>query len=257
MSKSKELRKSSLLQILDTTEMIRLSELAARLNVSEMTTRRYIAEIGDRVRLVGSYAFLVKDNQDALSKTYRFEKESERNAAAKDAIGMAAAKHIHENDIIFFDCGTTTPYIVKHLDKNIDFTAICCSMNIFSILQEYKTTKLFLTGGSYHAKTDVFSGRNSLELIRSIRITKAFISAAGVHKDLGLTCCNQYETDLKKEVVKYSRKVFLVADKTKFGEVTVAYFGDIEQVDAVFTDHGVSRDVQTFLDARNIEIIEA
>lgn len=257
MSKSKELRKSSLLQILDTTEMIRLSELAARLTVSEMTTRRYIAEIGDKVRLVGSYAFLVRDNADSLSKTYQFEKESERNAAEKNAIGMAAAKRIKENDIIFFDCGTTTPYIVKHLDKNINFTAVCCSMNIFSILQRHLKTNLFLTGGSYHSKADVFSGRNSLELIRNIRITKAFISAAGVHENLGLTCCNQYETDLKREVIKYSSKVYLVADKTKFGEVTVAYFGDIEQVDAVFTDHDVAGDVQAYLDAQNIEIIKS
>lgn len=257
MSKSKEFRKNSLLQILDTTEMIRLSELAATLGVSEMTTRRYIAEIGKQVRLVGSYAFLAKGNEDSLSKTYRFEKESERNATEKDAIGKAAAQRIKENDVIFFDCGTTTPYIVKHLNKNIDFTAICCSMNIFSILQEYKTTKLFLTGGSYHSKTDVFSGKNSLELIRNIRITKAFISAAGVHKDLGLTCCNQYETDLKKEVMKYSKKVYLVADKTKFGEVKIAYFGDIGQVNTVFTDHNVSDNIKSFFSTCDIELIES
>lgn len=43
----------------------------------------------------------------------------------------------------------------------------------------------------------MFESPEGVELIRKMRINKAFISAAGIDAKLGVTCANHYEVETK------------------------------------------------------------
>ncbi len=256
MSRKKTERKEQMLQVLEQEDMMHIAELAACLEVSEMTARRYVAELDPAVRLVGAHVLLQKARSGRRSDTYLMAVEKDRNIDMKRAVGRAAARLVEENDVIFIDCGTTTPFIAQHIDEHIAFKAICCSLNIFNILHSLKGCQIMLTGGAYHESTQVFSSSHALEMIRDIRITKAFISAAGVNQKLGLTCFNQYETDLKREVMKFSQQVYLVADSSKFSDVKIAYFGDVVQVDTIVTDNGLAVDDESWIRSMGVDLIK-
>lgn len=221
-----------------------------------MTCRRYIAELSPTVRLIGSHAILQRDSTDHDPQTYLVDIETDRNIEKKQRIGRAAAGLIEENDVIFIDCGSTTPFIAHYMDNELNFKGICCSLNIFTLLNEKKNSKILLTGGAFHEKTQVFTSPQALDMIRQLRITKAFISAAGISQQLGLTCFNQYEIELKRQVMKVSQHVYLVADSSKFDQVKMAYFADVDQVDTVITNDDLSAADESWLRQLKLKVIK-
>ncbi len=255
MSQTKEKRKNNLVDLLNHEDMIHLAELSRLLGVSEMTCRRYIAELGPTVRLIGSHAMLQRDSTTQEQSTYLVDIETDRNRDMKQQIGRAAAALIEENDVVFIDCGTTTPFIAHYIDNNIHFKGICCSLNIFTLLNTKKKGKILLTGGAFYEETQVFTCPQAIDMIRQIRITKAFISAAGISRQLGLTCFNQYEIELKREVMKVSQHVYLVADSSKFDQVKMAYFADVDQVDTVITNEDLPIADESWLRQLEINLI--
>ncbi|PHR25849.1 MAG: DeoR family transcriptional regulator [Desulfotalea sp.] len=256
MSLTKEKRKNDLVELLSHEEMIHLADLSRLLGVSEMTSRRYIAELSPSVRLLGSYAMLPRESAVLDQQTYLVDIETDRNREKKLSIGRAAAALIEENDVIFIDCGTTTPFIAHYISNELNFKGICCSLNIFNLLNAKKNSKILLTGGAFHEKTQVFSSPQALDMIRQLRITKAFVSAAGISQQLGLTCFNQYEIELKREVMKVSQHVYIVADSSKFDQVKMAYFADVDQVDTVITNEDISATDESWLRQLNINLIK-
>ena len=66
--------------------------------------------------------------------------------------------------------------------------------------------------------------------IHNIRANKVFISAAGVHEELGISCANSYEVATKRAILKSARHI-LVADSSKFGVVRSAYFCNLTDID--------------------------
>ena len=255
MSQTKEKRKNKLVELLSHEEMIHLAELSRLLGVSEMTCRRYIAELSPKVRLIGSHAMTPRDSSTHEAHTYLVDIETDRNRDKKQRIGRAAAGFVEENDVIFIDCGTTTPFIAHYIDNNIHFKGLCCSLNIFTLLNAKKNGKLLLTGGAFHEKTQVFSCPQNIDMIKQLRITKAFISAAGISRQLGLTCFNQYEIALKREVMKVSQHVYVVADSSKFDQVKMAYFADVDQVDTIITDNHLSTTDESWLRQLGLNLI--
>ena len=257
MSRSKVERKKKMIGILREKKMVHLSELSELLAVSEMTTRRYAGEMEDQLSLMGSHVIYRVDGEEGNAQKYLINQEAVRNPNKKSRLGAGAAAMIEEGDVVFIDAGTTTPFLAEHIPDDLKFTAVCCSLNVFLILNQKKNCRLILTGGRFHEGTQIFSGRPALDIIRSIRITKAFISTAGISEKLGLTCFYSYETDLKKEVMKYSQHVYLVADSTKFDRVTFAYFADVNQAHSVIIDDGITPDQEAWLTDAGVEVIKA
>lgn len=256
MSQTKENRKKDLILLLSQKEMIHLSDLSQLLTVSEMTCRRYVAELYPAVLIIGSYAMIQRSSTGNVQKTYLMGTETDRNIDKKQRIGLAAASLIEKNDVIFIDCGTTTPFIAQYIDDNITFKGLCCSLNIFTLLNAKRNSTILLTGGAYHEKTQVFTSQQAIDMIQQLRITKAFISAAGISKQLGLTCFNQYEVELKREVMKVSQEVYIVADSSKFDQVKMAYFADVDQVGTVITDNDLFASDEAWLNELGVKLIK-
>jgi DeoR/GlpR family transcriptional regulator of sugar metabolism len=113
-----------------------------------------------------------------------------------------------------------------HPDKNIDIILPLLSKNMI-----FLTFYLILRGGNMARKTGR-SGR--------IRATKLFLSAAGVSRELGLTCANQYEVDVKQACIESSLQKILPADSKKFDQIRPAWFAPLDRMDMVITDSGIS-----------------
>ena len=151
------------------------------------------------------------------------------------AIGKAAAELVENGDVIFFDCGSTIPFIASQIKSDIKLTALCCSLNTFTILQEKSNCEVILAGGSYSSHNSFFTPINNSE-IESILTTKAFISAAGVSDKYGVSCFDYNEAKVKKMAMKKSKKNILVFDHMKIGLVRKAYINDLNQFDLLICD---------------------
>jgi len=256
MSKKTE-RMNRLIDILKIRSFVSIKELASILNVSEMTVRRDIRlleanRIADNVD--GTAVYNSAHSVARFENEYSLMVEAERQDSQKEIIGKYAADMVEKNDIIILDTGSTTERIVPYLSPNSNITAICYNINILIELRRRVGVEMIFSGGYYHPNTQMFESPEGIQFISRMRAQKVFVSAAGVHEQLGVTCANGYEIPMKQAILRSSLKKILVADSSKFGKLKQAYFCDLTEIDAVVTDSGLSDHWRQLIDTMGIEL---
>lgn len=233
METRRDERIHQLLHALKSSDKLHLKDAAALLGVSEMTIRRDLTIDGAPVVLLGGYIVLEPRSASSrylLSDQKTLYVEEKRRAATR------AAALIRPHQTVFFDCGTTTPWIIAALDDELPFTAVCYSLNTFLALQEKPQCRIILCGGEYHASNAVFRPLNFHETLRNICPELAFFSAAGVHPRHGVTCFNLDELPVKHWALQRAQQHVLVVDSSKFGKVRPACMGPVNAFSLIVTE---------------------
>ncbi|SMP61368.1 DeoR/GlpR family DNA-binding transcription regulator [Anoxynatronum buryatiense] len=250
-------RLTQMTHILKQRHFIPIRELASHFDVSEMTIRRDldhlktrgIAENAGGTAVYHQGSFAKGNDQD-----YNLSEETVKQNLQKNSIGRYAASLIEQDDIIILDTGTTTEKIAPHIPDDLNVTALCYTANILTALHGNTGIHLLFAGGYYHPKTQMFESTEGIDFIRRIRAKKVFLSAAGVHKDLGVTCVNSYEVPTKHAILKSSLQKILVVDSSKFDKIRPAYFCDLNRIDTVVTDEAISQEWRALLESLGIDL---
>ncbi len=236
MSVNRSQRIDRIAKALETAASLRISDLADVFSVSEMTIRRDVAAQPERFICRGGHVIGVQPGSAALG--YVLDNEREVHASGKRAACELAFRYVDPGDTVFIDCGTTMPHLARRLGDVKDVTVITYAMNIAEIVRYFDQVGLVLLGGFYQRSSASFESPESLDILRRIRINKAFISAGGLHPEQGVSCSNFHEVPMKQEAIRRALETFLVVDSSKFGRVRPAYFADVSAFDAVLTDAG-------------------
>lgn len=101
----------------------------------------------------------------------------------------------------------------------------------------------------------MFESQEGIGLIKRTRADKGFISAAGFHETLGITCANPYEIETKKAVLNSSKTKILLVDSTKFDKTKIAYFADMKDFDMIITDSEISEHYMDIIRNQGIELV--
>ncbi|MDD7463247.1 MAG: DeoR/GlpR family DNA-binding transcription regulator [Anaerococcus sp.] len=262
MSKKDE-RLKNLISIIKNNNGASIKELSTMLDVSEMTIRRDIKILESQNILEiyhGSVVYNPNYDNPTISKNdsdYSLSSNSVLMEKEKSLIGKKAAELINDDDIIIIDSGTTTEKLSQNLNENVKCTALVFTSNNFIHLLYKKNVNLIFAGGKMHRDSGIFESAEGLKLIDGVRASKLFLSAAGVHDELGLTCANGYEIEAKKTIIKNSVEVILLVDSSKFDQVKSAHFCDLDQVDTIITDDGISDEWKKIIEDRKIKLIIA
>ncbi|OOF71514.1 DNA-binding transcriptional repressor DeoR [Rodentibacter caecimuris] len=218
--------------LLKQVDKIHLREASAILNVSEMTIRRDLVSTKS-MNLLGGY--IVKEAKN----NYFLLEQQDKNVIEKMEVGKLAASLIEDGDIIFFDCGTTIASLASQISDEIKFTAICCSINTFMVLQEKINCNIILCGGHYSRDNSLVTSIQNHSLLDSVCTTKAFIATSGVDKQQGLTCFRFSEAQIKQKAMAKTQKKILIFDHTKFKQVYSAYIGQLDEFDLIVCNRSI------------------
>ena len=235
----KIIRMNQILEILKTKNGDSIKELATCFNVSEMTIRRDVDVLCEKGLVTILYGAVIMNPEN--SKSYHLTSALTSYDSEKDKIGKFAASLLVPSDVLIIDTGSTTEFIAKHLPSHLPLTVLCYNYNILSYLLNKPNIKLIFPGGFYHPDTQMFESNESRTFIHNIRATKTFVSAAGVHESMGITCVNGYEVDTKKEVMNSGFERILTVDSSKFSVIQSAYFAGLEQFNAIITDSNIPK----------------
>ena len=258
MGKDKKQRFSKIINLLADKGEMQVNEIADIINVSAMTIRRDLTELenDDIVKRVHGGAML-KEQDGPINNPYIIREQIEKNSREKSAIGKICASLIDEDDIIFLDSGSTTPYISKNIDMDMKLSVLCYTLeNAFEFYQR-KNTRLILAGGYHNRDANAFYSKYSVDLIRELRADKVFISTGGIDMKLGLTTYFDFEADIKKAMIKSAKQAILVSDSTKFGKINNTFFADIEQFDIIITDSGIQEEFKEYISQLGIKLLIA
>ena len=238
-------------QALQDQHAIHLKEMAALLEVSEMTLRRDLNHFSDHLRLLGGYITRVGNE----AGDYRVAEQDTRHVEEKRRIGKLAAQLIQAGDTIFFDCGTTSPFVVDFIPDALEFTAVCSSLNVLLKLQNKPNCHIVLCGGTFHRKNQVFESSAESSILDSVRLTWAFVTAAGVSQAFGVTCFNFNEVEVKQKVIRQAQQRVLLADFSKFDTVRTAHFATLEDFQYVVSDKKIPRSYKESILASGAQLL--
>lgn len=240
-------------QALQDQKAIHLREMAALLDVSEMTLRRDLGRYPDKFHLLGGHITLAFDPSETAE--YKLAEQGTRHVEEKRRIGKLAAAFIQPGDTVFFDCGTTVPFVVDFIPDDLEFTAVCNSLNVLLKLQQKPNCSIVLCGGTFHRKNQVFEHRDESSILDSVRLTWAFVSAAGVSQTQGVTCFNFNEVEVKQKVLRQAQHCMLLADHTKFDAVKTAHFATLEQFHVVVSDKKLPKTYRDLIQANGAKVV--
>jgi len=230
-----------------------LEELMEVFNVSINTIRRDVqrlVESGSFKKVYGGIS--VKQ----LNKLETVQERKVRNQTGKTWIGEAAADLIEEGDIIFVDSGTTTIEMFSYL-KDKDLTIVTNNIDFIVLCLPFENLNIISIGGILERKTNSLGGPQNIELLKAYNINKAFMATTGVSLLNGVTNASPLETDLKKTIVQRSKKVYLLADHTKFEKYGLMTFCQLDDIDYLITNKKPDEDYEAFAKEHEIELVIA
>lgn len=234
METRREERISRLMQALRRYDKLHLRQAATLLGVSQMTIRRDLNDADSPLVLLGGYIVPAPGTHSA--SRYLLNDQLERQREEKRQAATVAAQLVQAHQTVFFDCGTTTPWIIEALPDPLPFTGVCYSLNTFLALQAKPHCRVILCGGEFHASNAIFKPLDITETLGHLCPDLAFFSAAGVHPQYGATCFNLDELPVKHWALRQARRKVLVVDSSKFGQVRPARIGALSAFDALISD---------------------
>lgn len=256
---SKKLQRANkIIEILKQKNGASVKELASILGVSEMTIRRdlNILKSNNIVNNVyGATIYNPLNNIQKLATPYNITEEVVKNENKKSKIGEAAAKLIEPDDVIIIDTGTTTEKLAQSIRDDIKLTALLYNINILTALKLKPNINLIFSGGYFHPNTQMFESPEGISLIENTRATKVFVSASGIHEQLGVTCSNNYEVSTKRAIIASSLEKILLVDSQKFGLVKSSYFAELNEFNTIITDSGISKEWINYINNLEIRLI--
>jgi DeoR family deoxyribose operon repressor len=253
----KEIRLNKIIDLLRARESLPVKDIAAALNVSEMTVRRDLDLLKDSnvvERTHGRATYNAGDISENADHSYDLSIERFRKSEEKERIGSYAAKLIKRDDILIVDSGSSTGALAKYVPEGMDLTVLCYNLNMVNALRNKRGIRLIMAGGYFHPRNQMFESPEGINLIRDLRANKLFLSASGVHEQLGMTTALAYEVPVKRAILQSSHTRILLADSSKFGMVRSAYFAEIEELDMVITDSGLPDGWKEIFQEKGVEL---
>ena len=143
--KSLSERHKSILNILQLQGSVSVSDLAERLEVSEVTIRKDLSSLEKQNKLYRTHGRAIPISP-YIGDRHINEKEKQV-VLEKRAIGKAAAALVNEHDSILMASGTSILYAAKEIAEKKDITVISASVSASSLLSQNKGIDVVQLGG--------------------------------------------------------------------------------------------------------------
>lgn len=226
------------LRIYGSASVKKLTELVY---ASEATVRRDLNELekaGSVKRIFGGATLaLGGDRQIPL-----FVREQE-DGKAKDDICKRAATLIKNGDVIFIDGSSTSQHIIPYLSRLEDIVVITNGLKIAEMLCKLNI-KTYCTGGRLLDGSSVFVGKDANEFMSRYNPDICFISCKGMTLDGRLCDTSEEETELRGKVIANSKCRVILLTAQKIGKAYLHTLCRSEDVDYIFTDGELPKNVQ-------------
>lgn len=224
-------RKQKIIEQLNHTGEVDIKQLAADLNISEITLRRDLNQLAADGILYRTHGGATKVNPH--EKPHSFVNKSAQNAAVKDAICRKAAAQINDSDIIFMDCGSTVFRLCQFI-KNKKIKVITNSLPVIYELQDCAVS-VNIIGGELDKDRQAVHGTTAIEHIQKYRATKAFLGIDGI-SETGLFANGEHEASITSAFAENSAYTYILCDSGKIGKETYLNFAALNIINAIITD---------------------
>lgn len=229
----------------DLAQEFDLSKPSIRLDLAELESRGLIERThgGAILRDVISNRYIaVKNNLELRKEIYKEEKQR---------IGRAVIDLIHDGDSIMIDGGSSAYYVVKNIGVRRGLTLITSTLSLLPLMLAIPDAKIYLTGGLLHREFEDLIGEISVSTLRRFKPNFAIFGIDAISMEAGFFSTESSTSEIKKQMLASGAQTIVVADSSKFDNVSLCHVANLEDVDYLVTDKNVPQEyVKRFQDTK-------
>lgn len=251
----KSIRHTQIRDIVNKNGQISVTELNNMLDVSEATIRRDLEEL--------SQMGWIRRTHGGAVRVERAEKEPPiiqrqvKQADEKLRIGRMAASLVRARQTIFMGSGSTVAVIAPHLRDIPDLTVITNSIPVINQLAEEENIELIVIGGMLRQSEMSMVGHIAEMAIREFRADVVFMGMRAVDAEHGFTSDFMPEAMTDRAIMQIAPRCVVVADHTKFGQVSTVFLAPITAVHTIISDNQLQPEIAAELRDKGLELILA
>ena len=233
------LRRAQILERIQRDGGVTVSELARALSVSNMTAHRDLEQLARQglvERIRGGARAPVTPQSHPTAWDHRIGEA----AAAKAAIAEHAATLVAGGSTIFLDASSTALALATALavDPPYDLTMVTNSPMIAAQMRA-DSIHVVACPGELDQHTRAITGRWTAEFIHRLNFDMAFISAAGITLEAGLTTARSTIAEVLRAARDAAGRTIAMVDASKFGRASLVSIAPAHDLDLIVSDPGL------------------
>jgi DeoR family transcriptional regulator, aga operon transcriptional repressor len=226
-------RLSRIVEQISANGSVGVGDLAESLGVSAATVRRDLALLEEQRLLARTHGGAVAHGVlYELPLRYR----SARHQEEKARIARAAVERVPDGAAVGMTGGTTTTEAARALSDRRGMTVVTNSLSIASELAVRPTLKLVVTGGVARPESYELVGPLAEASLSELNLDVVLIGVDGISAEAGLTTHHEVEAHTNRALISRARRVIVVADSSKVGQVAFARICQLGDVHELITD---------------------
>jgi DeoR/GlpR family transcriptional regulator of sugar metabolism len=249
-------RQSRLQQLLAQRGVADMETLAVEMGVSSSTVRRDLEQLEQRGLVKRTHGGVVwVGEKNSGTRPYAFDQRMGYQQDAKRAIARAAVALVQPGQTVLIDGGTTTFYLAQEL-MGQSLQLVTNSLPIANLFLNDENVELILTGGLMYPRYGVLLGPTAENTLSTIHTKTLFLSVAGVHNG-SLYNQNVLLVQAEQRMMAQAQEVVLLVDSSKFGQQALARLCQLDEIDTVVTDSGISEEHRRAIEEAGCQVIVA
>ena len=228
-----EQRLEAISKLVEERRSVTTQQLMELLHASESTVRRDLTALHRSGRLLKVHGGALAMDAAFIAQDDDIEARQLLHPAEKDRIARYAAALIRASDFVFLDSGTTTERMLPYLtEKTAGY--VTNSITIARKLARSGITS-YLIGGELKASTEAVVGNDAVLHLAKYNFTKGFFGTNGISAATGFTTPDPNEALVKKTAFDRCRERYILADSSKFSQVSPVTFAPFDGATIITT----------------------
>ena len=156
-------------------------------------------------------------------------------------IAKYAISLIEDNDTVYMTAASVGYFMAQHIPEKVKILAVVNSIEIAELLRPLDNVRVIMLGGEMDSKgmcRDSFA----VEMLERLRFDKAFITAAAISPEFGLSIQNSINLKYLNTIMKQAKQVIGLFPVEKMGIESVVSICPADKLDILVTDWHVTEE---------------
>ncbi len=227
----KEERHQAILNEVELHNRVLLTDIAEILGVSIDTARRDVKELDEENKLRKVHGGAI-----SLSFTNYSPGHNIYALPQKTKIAEKAVKLLKDGGVILIDGGTTCLELARLIPLKLKLTCFTLSLPVAMELLSKPNVEVIFLGGVISKEAQIAIGANAVHHLSEIKVDYSFIGTGYVDAVYGLTEFDWDIVQLKKAVIKASKKAILLCISEKLNSQHRYKTCDLNEIHTLITE---------------------
>ncbi|MHA1674374.1 MAG: DeoR/GlpR family DNA-binding transcription regulator [Promethearchaeota archaeon] len=241
-----EERRKEIEDLVNLEGSVKIDDLVDKYNLTRMTIWRDLKHLADKNLIKKIHGGAVRiDKYADFDLDLSLKSKKVKNTLQKQIIARyAALNFVKNNDLLFFDSGTTVSEMIPHLNQE-NLTIITNGVETLLNASKYiPPFTVFSCGGMLKEDSLSFVGKETSDYLSKYNASSYFFSVPGVSLTQGVCETDPLEYAVKQTMFQQAEKRILLVDSSKFGKKYPFKIATFEEIDCIITDEYLPSDIQ-------------